>query len=69
MSVDESLWTKNYVEIYNKNETKLTEVPYSFFFLSSKRVKIARLAIQQNLINLSYQRIKKKESKKITLFS
>ena len=34
------------------------------FFPSSKSVKIARLAIQRNPINQSYQRIKKK----ITLF-
>ena len=34
-----------------------------FFFPSSKYVKIAQLAIQQNPINQSYQRLKKKESK------
>ena len=34
-SVDGSLRTEkmlNFVEIYNKNETKLTKIPYSFFF-------------------------------------
>ena len=31
-SVDGSLWTKNFIEIYNKIETKLTKIPYSFFF-------------------------------------
>ena len=41
---------KNFVEIYNENETKLTKILYSFFF-SSKCVKIARLAMQQNPIN------------------
>ena len=52
-SVDGSLWTKNFVEIYNENETKLTKIPYSFFFFfpSSKCVKIARLAIQRNPVN------------------
>ena len=40
----------NLVEIYNENKTKLTKIPYSFF-LSSKSVKIARLATQQNTIN------------------
>ena len=49
-SVDESLQTKNFVEIYNEIETKLTKIPYSFC-LSSKCVKIARLAIQRNPIN------------------
>ena len=28
-SVDGSLWTKNFVEIYNENEMKLTKIPYS----------------------------------------
>ena len=49
---------KNFVEIYNENETKF------IFFLSTKWVKITRLAIQQNPTNKNYQRIKKK----ITLF-
>ena len=49
-SVDGNLWTKNFVEIYNENKTKLTKIPYSFFS-SSKCVKITRLAIQQNPIN------------------
>ena len=49
-SVDGNLQTKNFVEIYNKNKTKLTKIPYSFF-LSSKCVKIARLAIQWNPMN------------------
>ena len=50
-SVDESLWTKNVVPIYNENEMKLTKIPYSFFFPFSKFVKIVRLAIQWNPIN------------------
>ena len=50
-SVNGSLQTKNFVEIYNENETKLTKIPYSLFFSFSKCVKIARLAIQQNPIN------------------
>ena len=49
-SADGGLRTKNFVEIYNENETKLTKIPYSFF-LSSKCVEIARLAIQQNPVN------------------
>ena len=31
-SVDEGLQTKNFVEIYNENKMKLTNIPYSFFF-------------------------------------
>ena len=31
-SIDGSLRTKNFVEIYNKNETKLTNIPYPIFF-------------------------------------
>ena len=31
-SVDGSLQTKNFTEIYNGNEMKLTKIPYSFFF-------------------------------------
>ena len=50
-SVGGSLQTKNFVKIYNEIETKLTKIPYSFFFSSSKCVKIARLAIQRNPIN------------------
>ena len=54
-SVDGSLRTEkmlNFVEIYNKNETKLTKIPYSFFFFwSSKYMKITRLAMQWNPIN------------------
>ena len=50
-SVDRSLHTKNFVKIYNENETILTRIPYSFiFFSSSKCFKIARLAIQRNPI-------------------
>ena len=30
-SVDGSMQTKNFIEIYNKNERKLTKIPYSFF--------------------------------------
>ena len=41
---------KNFVEIYDENETKLTKIPFSFFFSSSKCVKITRLAIQPNPI-------------------
>ena len=50
-SVDGSLRIKNFVKIYNENEKKLAKIPYSFFFSSSKCVKIARLAIQRNPIN------------------
>ena len=46
-SVDGNLQTKNFIENYTKNETKLTKIPHSLF-LSSKCVKTARLAIQQN---------------------
>ena len=49
-SVDGSLRTKNFVEIYKEIETKLTKIPYSFFF-AFKCVKIARLTIQRNPIN------------------
>ena len=56
-SVDASLWTKNFVKIYNKKETKLTIIPYSFFFLSSKCVKIARLAIFENFKISAYIQI------------
>ena len=59
-SVDASLWTKNCVKIYNKKETKLTIIPYSFFFfffLSSKCVKIARLAIFENFKISAYIQI------------
>ena len=42
---------------------KIKKIPYSFF--SSK---ITRLAIQQNPINYSYQKIEKKESKRKSLF-
>ena len=51
---------KNFIEIYNGNETKLTKIPFFIFFPSSKCVKIARSAIQRNPIDSSYQRIKKK---------
>ena len=50
-AVDGSLWTKNFVKIYNKNETKLRKILYAFSFSSSKYVKIARLATQWNPIN------------------
>ena len=42
---------KNLVEIYNGNESKLTKIPFSIFFPSSKCVKIARSAIQRYPIN------------------
>ena len=47
-SVDGSLQTKNFIEICNRNKTKLTKIPYTFFFSSSKCVRIARLVMQQN---------------------
>ena len=50
-SVDGSLRSTKFVEIYNENKTKLTKIPYSLFFLSSKCVRITRLAIQQHPIN------------------
>ena len=50
-SVDGSLWTKNFIEIYKKIGMKSTKVLYSFFFSSSNCVKIARLAMQQNPID------------------
>ena len=58
-SIDGSLWTKNFVEIYDKIETKLTKIPYSFF---SKCVKIARLANRILLIKVikEKERIKRK---------
>ena len=59
-SVDGNLWTKIFVEIYNENKTKLAKISYSFFFLSSECVRIARLAIQWIPVNSSYQRIKRK---------
>ena len=49
-SVDGSLQTKNFIEIYKENKSKLTKIPYSFFS-SLKPVKIARLVIQWNPIN------------------
>ena len=69
-SVDGGLPPKNFVKIYNENETKLTNILYSFFFFfsSSKCVKIARLAIQQNPINKVIKESKRKNQKKITLF-
>ena len=53
-SVDGSLWTKNFVKIYNENEKKFTNIPYSFFS-SSKLVII--------------KKSKRKKEKKITLVS
>ena len=50
-SVDGSLRTKNFDEIYNKIETKSTKVLYSLFFLSAKSLKIARLGMQWNPIS------------------
>ena len=53
-SVDGSLWTKNFLEIYNENEMKFLKDSlfiFFFFFLTSKCVKTDRLAIQQNPIN------------------
>ena len=52
-SVDGSLWTKNFLEIYNENETKFLKdsLFIFFFFLTSKCVIIDRLAIQQNPTN------------------
>ena len=44
-SVDGSLWTKNFVEIYNGIETKLNKDSL-YIFSSSKCAKIVRLAIQ-----------------------
>ena len=32
-SVDGNLQTKNFIEIYTKNETKLTQIPHSLFFV------------------------------------
>ena len=57
---------KTMLKFITKNKINKDSL-FIFFFLSSKCVKIARLAIQQNPINQSYQIIKKKE-KKITLF-
>ena len=57
-SVDGSLQTKSFIEIYKEIETKLTKIPYSFFS-SSKCVKIVRLAIQQNPINLKLSKNQK----------
>ena len=50
-SVDGSLRTKSLGEIYIENEMKLTKIPYSLFFSSSKCVKITKLAIRQNPVN------------------
>ena len=66
--VDGSLTTKNFIEIYNKNKTKLTKIPYLLFFTSSKCVKIATLAIKRNPIKV-IKESKRKNQKKITGFS
>ena len=56
---------KNLIEIYKEiNKDSL------FIFLSSKYVKVARLAIQQNSINIKViKESKRKNQKKITLLS
>ena len=39
-SVDGSLWTKNFTEIYNEIEMTLTKIPYSFFFRLQNVLKL-----------------------------
>ena len=58
---------KNFIEIYNENETKLTKIPYSFLSVLES-VKIARLAIQQKPINKVIKQSKRKTEKQISLF-
>ena len=58
-SVDWSLWTEiNFIEIYNKNVTKLTKITYSFSFFHlqnvSKSLDYLKLSKNQR------ERIKKK---------
>ena len=55
-SVDGSLQSTKFVEIYNENKTKLTKIPYSFFFKGILLIKVIKKS-------------KGKNKKKITLFS
>ena len=58
---------KNFVEIYNENETKLTKIRFFiFFFPSSKYVKIARLAILRILRILLNKVIKESKRKSLS---
>ena len=65
-SVDESLWTKNFVEIYSENETKLKKDSLFIFFLF---FFVCKTCLQQNLLIKVIKESKRTNQKKITLFS